>query len=341
MPSGRKRTTGSRPSRSFTGSSAASRRRCWRFRMSTGPSWSTTSSSRPLTPGPRGSRGSAIAIGRERRGSSIGPWTGKKASRSPCPRATSPSRSPRRRSFRPATGGLDRVLGDDSIPIAVFKIQSGKDEPITHMALANLPMVPNVIPPAGRVRESPAASAGVDPLHGDPDARPQDQRPLRPDRGPGRSRRRALLPRLRPGQGRQGRAPRRRAAGQGQADRRLRRQRQHADDDHVSGRPVPAVGDREVDLRADRAAQGPDGQRHRGLPGRDDRRRPDQGDLAQPLGRPRPARRRGRSGSATRSTRSSTTSIASRWASSSSSTTSTRASSPAPSRRPTSRARSA
>ena len=30
----------------------------------------------------------------------------------------------------------------------MFKIQSGKDEPITHMALANLPMVPNVIPPA-------------------------------------------------------------------------------------------------------------------------------------------------------------------------------------------------
>ena len=50
------------------------------------------------------------------------------------------------------------------------------------------------------------------------------------------------------GKERQRRAPRRRAAGQGQADRRLRRQRQHADDDHVSGRPVPAGGDREVDL---------------------------------------------------------------------------------------------
>ena len=49
--------------------------------------------------------------------------------------------------FPTSTGGLDQVLGEDSIPIAVFKIQSGKDEPITHMALANLPMVPNVIPP--------------------------------------------------------------------------------------------------------------------------------------------------------------------------------------------------
>ncbi len=39
---------------------------------------------------------------------------------------------------------LDHVLGDDSIPIAVFKIQAGKAKPVTHMALANLPMA--VIP---------------------------------------------------------------------------------------------------------------------------------------------------------------------------------------------------
>jgi len=41
---------------------------------------------------------------------------------------------------------LDQVLGDDPIPIAVFKIQAGNKEPVTHMALANLPMVPNLIP---------------------------------------------------------------------------------------------------------------------------------------------------------------------------------------------------
>jgi hypothetical protein len=58
--------------------------------------------------------------------------------------------------FPTATGGLDRILGDDSIPIAVFKIQSGKDEPIVHMALANLPMVPNVIPPADGSAKAPA-----------------------------------------------------------------------------------------------------------------------------------------------------------------------------------------
>ena len=58
--------------------------------------------------------------------------------------------------FPTATGGLDQILGEDSVPIAVFKIQSGKDEPITHMALANLPMVPNVIPPADGSAKPPA-----------------------------------------------------------------------------------------------------------------------------------------------------------------------------------------
>ncbi len=43
---------------------------------------------------------------------------------------------------------LDRVLGEDPIPTAVFGIQSGGGEPVTHMALANLPMVPNVMPSA-------------------------------------------------------------------------------------------------------------------------------------------------------------------------------------------------
>jgi ResB-like family len=57
--------------------------------------------------------------------------------------------------FPTSTGRLDHILGDDSIPIAVFKIQSGKDEPITHMALANLPMVPNVIPPTNGTAKAP------------------------------------------------------------------------------------------------------------------------------------------------------------------------------------------
>jgi hypothetical protein len=58
--------------------------------------------------------------------------------------------------FPTSANGLDRILGDDPVPITVFKIQSGKDEPITHMALANLPMVPNVIPPADGSAKAPA-----------------------------------------------------------------------------------------------------------------------------------------------------------------------------------------
>jgi len=58
--------------------------------------------------------------------------------------------------FPTRTGELDGVLGEDSIPIALFKIRSGQEEPVTHMALANLPMVPNLIPssePAERAKQ--------------------------------------------------------------------------------------------------------------------------------------------------------------------------------------------
>ena len=56
----------------------------------------------------------------------------------------------------PTSGtGLERILGDDTIPIASFEIQSGTDEPITHMALANLPMIPNVIPSRDESAKAP------------------------------------------------------------------------------------------------------------------------------------------------------------------------------------------
>jgi ResB-like family len=60
--------------------------------------------------------------------------------------------------FPPTTGGLDRMLGDDPIPIAIFKIQAGTAEPITHIAMANLPMVPNVIPSADGSSKGPKES---------------------------------------------------------------------------------------------------------------------------------------------------------------------------------------
>ena len=114
--------------------------------------------------------------------------------------------------FPTSTGRLDQFLGEDPIPIAVFKIQSGKSEPVTHMALANLPMVPNVIPSSDASTKAAAASAGCHSLHGHADARSQDERALRADRHPGRAERGALLSRFRPRQrGEQGRASRFRA----------------------------------------------------------------------------------------------------------------------------------
>jgi ResB-like family len=54
---------------------------------------------------------------------------------------------------------FERILGDDPIQIAKFEIQPGKSEPVSHMALANLPMVPNLIPPT-----EPPAKAPPKPL---------------------------------------------------------------------------------------------------------------------------------------------------------------------------------
>ncbi len=41
---------------------------------------------------------------------------------------------------------LNDYLGDDPVPVVMFKVRSGESEPVTHMVLGNLPMVPNVIP---------------------------------------------------------------------------------------------------------------------------------------------------------------------------------------------------
>ena len=96
------------------------------------------------------------------------------------------------------------VLGEDSIPIAVFKIQSGKDEPVTHMALANLPMVPNVIPPVGPGRQKPRRvrwrrSTTWWPRRSTPRLNGRFGQ-IEVLAGPDEV---ALLPRVRPGQGRQ------------------------------------------------------------------------------------------------------------------------------------------
>ncbi len=54
------------------------------------------------------------------------------------------------------SAGLDHVLGEDPIPIAIFAIRQDAGPPVTHMALANLPMVPNVIPAQEETTSKPA-----------------------------------------------------------------------------------------------------------------------------------------------------------------------------------------
>ncbi len=52
----------------------------------------------------------------------------------------------------PEMASFVHYLGEDPIPVAIFKIQAGKGEPVTHMTLGNLPMVPNVMPSADPAR---------------------------------------------------------------------------------------------------------------------------------------------------------------------------------------------
>ncbi len=110
--------------------------------------------------------------------------------------------------------GLDRMLGTDPIPIALFKIQKAGGEPATHMALANLPMVPNLIPSqedAAARRPRLAAihyivAPGDRPQVGQATRADRHPRPGRPGQAP-----RPVLSRLRPGQG----GPERAAIGRG------------------------------------------------------------------------------------------------------------------------------
>ena len=107
--------------------------------------------------------------------------------------------------FPPKEGRLNRFLGDDLIPSRCSRSRKASDEPVTHIAMANLPMVPNLIPS----QEGPSAArkpplASIDYMVA-PIDRPSGQPPIRPDRRP-RPERPAtrpdpLLSRLRPGEG--------------------------------------------------------------------------------------------------------------------------------------------
>ncbi|MDR3618899.1 MAG: cytochrome c biogenesis protein ResB [Paludisphaera borealis] len=48
--------------------------------------------------------------------------------------------------FPTAEGGLSRVVGEDSIPIAMFQVRKGEGAEVEHIAMGSMPMFPNVIP---------------------------------------------------------------------------------------------------------------------------------------------------------------------------------------------------
>ena len=205
--------------------------------------------------------GSVMPTRRARRGSSTCRSKGRRASRFTLPESDLTVKVEKVADFPTGEGGLFRVLGEAAIPVGMFQVKKGDGPEVEHFAMASLPMVPNVMPNPREPGGQAPAAAGLDPPDGPPRARPQDQRPVRPDRGPGRAGSLALLPRLRPGQGGQGRAPLGGAARQGEDDRRLRRRGGHAHDHQLPGRRLPSRGRREADLRAGRPAQGPDGRR--------------------------------------------------------------------------------
>jgi ResB-like family len=53
------------------------------------------------------------------------------------------------------TALLNQYLGDDPVPVASFQIQAGTAEPVLHMVLGNVPMVPNIIPTARASSSTP------------------------------------------------------------------------------------------------------------------------------------------------------------------------------------------
>ncbi len=58
--------------------------------------------------------------------------------------------------FPTAEGGLSRVVGEDSIPIAMFQVRKGEGPEIEHIAMGSMPMFPNIIPRPGADDGKPA-----------------------------------------------------------------------------------------------------------------------------------------------------------------------------------------
>ena len=149
----------------------------------------------------------------------------------------------------PDDGGiLGRQTGDAEFPIVKFRVRKGDGPELDHYGWWT-PTAPTLLPTQEANRAAtPLVRIGYfHPPHFDGDG------PGR-RRGAGHRGRPALLPRHQSA-GRAGQGP----PGARHAGAGLRRRAQPADVADLPGRPVLALGARAVHLRADRAAQGPDG----------------------------------------------------------------------------------
>lgn len=63
--------------------------------------------------------------------------------------------------FPTTEGGLNRIVGEDSIPIAMFKIRKGDGEEVDHVAMGSMPMFPNIIPRPGAETAAPKPLAAI------------------------------------------------------------------------------------------------------------------------------------------------------------------------------------
>lgn len=63
--------------------------------------------------------------------------------------------------FPTAEGGLNRIVGENSIPIAMFKVKKGEGEEVDHVAMGSMPMFPNIIPRPGADGEAPKALVAI------------------------------------------------------------------------------------------------------------------------------------------------------------------------------------
>ena len=170
----------------------------------TGPSWSTTSSSRPRTPARTGSRGSATATRRARSGRYDWPLDGQAGKPVALPDSDLTVTFARTSVSFPTDGtGLGGSAGrivDPARPVQGPARADGAE--VVHYGWAIAADVPERDPERAGGRQAAASRWSRSITIFPPAIDPKIERPVRTGRGARDARRVALLPRLRPGRGR-------------------------------------------------------------------------------------------------------------------------------------------